>query len=98
MVIPFPYAVPLGTSVHDTATIVDQVSGLPATGTVTYQFYTTIDGTGAHTDEVVTLNPDGTVPESPLQGPLAAGRVQLRRRLQRRWQLPWAQPAPPSSR
>ena len=71
--IPFPYAVPLGTSVHDTATILDQVSGFPATGTVTYQFYTTIDGTGAHTDEVVTLNPDGTVPQSPLHGPLAAG-------------------------
>ena len=71
--IPFPYAISLGTSVHDTATIVDQISGLPATGTVTYRFFTTIDGTGAHTDQVVTLNPDGTVPESPLHGPLAAG-------------------------
>jgi hypothetical protein len=36
------------------------VSGTPAgftpTGTVTYQFFTTSDGTGAHTDEVVPLN------------------------------------------
>jgi methyl coenzyme M reductase subunit D len=71
--IPFPYEVPLGTSVHDTATILDQVSGVPATGTVTYELFTTIDGTGPHTDEVVTLNPDGTVPASALHGPLAAG-------------------------
>ena len=71
--IPFPYVVPLGTSVHDTAAIVDQVSGLPATGTMTYQFFTTINGTGAHIDDVVTLNPDGTVPDSALHGPLAAG-------------------------
>ena len=65
--------VPLGTSVHDTATIGGQVSGLPATGTLTYEFFTTIDGTGTHTDEVVTLNPDGSVPDSALHGPLAAG-------------------------
>ena len=71
--IPFPYIVPLGTSVHDTATISGQVSALPATGTVTYQFFTTIDGTGTHTDQVVTLKPDGTVPDSALHGPLAAG-------------------------
>ena len=71
--VPVTSPVTLGTSVHDTATIADQISGLPATGTVTYQFYTTIDGTGAHTDQVVTLNPDGTVPDSPRHGPLAAG-------------------------
>jgi type IV secretory pathway TrbF-like protein len=71
--IPFPYQVALGTSVHDTATIIGQASGVPATGTVTYEFFTTIDGTGAHTDEVVTLNSDGTVPDSALHGPLAAG-------------------------
>ena len=73
--IPFPYLVPLGTSVHDTATILDQIPGVPATGTVTYQFFTTIDGTGPHTDQVVTLNPDGTVPDSALHGPLAAGAL-----------------------
>jgi hypothetical protein len=73
VVIPFPFTVPLGTSVHDTATITGQRPGLPATGTVTYQFFTTIDGTGAHTDEVVPLNSDGSVPNSALNGPLAAG-------------------------
>src|SRR5262249_35304978 len=71
--IPFPYEVPLGTSVRDTATIPDQHPGLPATGTVTYRFFATIDGTGPHTDQTVTLNPDGTVPDSALHGPLAAG-------------------------
>ena len=71
--IPFPYIVPVGTSIHDTATITSQVSGLPATGTLTYEFFTTIDGTGTHTDEVVNVNPDGTVPDSALHGPLAAG-------------------------
>jgi hypothetical protein len=71
--VPVAGPVPLGTSVFDTATIGGQVSGLPATGTVTYQFFTTIDGTGAHADETVTLNPDGTVPDSALHGPLAAG-------------------------
>jgi hypothetical protein len=71
--VPVTAPVPVGTSVRDTATISGQVSGLPATGTVTYKFFTTIDGTGPHTDEVVTLNPDGTVPDSALHGPLAAG-------------------------
>jgi hypothetical protein len=73
LVIPFPYAVALGTSIHDTATISGQVSGLPATGTVTYEFFTTIDGTGPHTDQTVTLNLDGSIPASALQGPLTAG-------------------------
>src|SRR5262249_30069320 len=65
--------VPLGTTVYDTATIGDQLSSLPATGTVTYEFFTTLDGTGPHTDEVVKLNPDGTVPASSLHESLAAG-------------------------
>ncbi len=73
VVIPYPYNVPLGTSVYDTSTIAGQVAGLPASGTVTYEFYSTIDGTGPNTDEVVNLNPDGTVPDSALNGPLAAG-------------------------
>jgi hypothetical protein len=71
--IPFPFQVPLGTSIHDTAAITGQHPKLPATGTVTYEFFTTIDGTGPHTDEVVKLNPDGTVPDSAVHGPLAAG-------------------------
>jgi hypothetical protein len=71
--VPVTSPVPPGTSVSDTATINGQVSGLPATGTVTYEFFATIDGTGPHTDEVVTVNPDGSVPDSALHGPLAAG-------------------------
>src|SRR5262249_18146909 len=60
----------IGESVYDTAT----VSGTPftPTGTVTYQFYHTINGTGPHTDQVVTLN-GGAVPNSAPTGPLAAG-------------------------
>jgi hypothetical protein len=65
--------VALGTSVYDTATLSGQVSGFPATGTLTYEFFTTIDGTGSHSDEVVNLNPDGTVPNSSAHGPLGAG-------------------------
>src|SRR5262249_35720924 len=71
--LPVSGPVPLGTSAYDTATIGNQVSSLPATGTVTYEFFTTIDGTGPHSDETVTLNPDGTVPASALHGPLTAG-------------------------
>ena len=40
--------VPVGTSVRDTASIGGQISGLPATGTLTYEFFTTIDGAPAH--------------------------------------------------
>jgi hypothetical protein len=53
------------------------VAGTPAaftpTGTVTYQFFTSIAGTGPHTDQTVSLNPDGSVPDSDLRGPLSAG-------------------------
>src|SRR5262249_49427269 len=35
--------------------------------------FTTIDCTGAYTSETVNLNPDGSVPNSALHGPLAAG-------------------------
>jgi hypothetical protein len=71
--VPVTSPVPPGTSVVDTAAITGQHPGLPATGTVTYQFFTTIDGTGPHTDETVSLNPDGSVPDSTQHGPLAAG-------------------------
>src|SRR5262249_57454071 len=43
-----------------------------ATGTVTYEFFTTIDGTGSHADQVVTLV-NGVVPDSAAHGPLMAG-------------------------
>src|SRR5262249_47015595 len=61
----------LGETVYDTAT----VSGTPFTpsGTVTYQSYHTINGTGAHTDQTVTLNANGTVPNSAVTAALMAG-------------------------
>src|SRR5262249_38234711 len=43
-----------------------------AGGTVTYQFYTTLDGTGSHTDSVVNVS-NGVVPNSSTQSSLAAG-------------------------
>src|SRR5207248_2946755 len=43
-----------------------------ATGTVTYEFFTTINGTGAHTDQVVALS-GGVVPNSANTAALAAG-------------------------
>jgi hypothetical protein len=64
--------VALGTTVHDTATVTTTPNPFTATGTVTYEFFTTIDGTGLHTDEVVTLS-GGVVPDSSPHGPLAAG-------------------------
>ncbi len=61
----------LGEKVYDTAT----VTGTPftPTGTVTYEFYTTIDGTGSHADQTVTLNANGTVPNSTISAALMAG-------------------------
>jgi hypothetical protein len=63
----------VGETVFDTATVAGSPAGITPAGTVTYQFFTTIDGTGPHTDQVVTLNADGTVPNSAVHGPLAAG-------------------------
>src|SRR6202795_2886411 len=61
----------LGESVYDTAT----VTGSPCTpsGTVTYEFFTTINGTGSHVDQTVTLNANGTVPNSAVTAALMAG-------------------------
>src|SRR5208337_4922777 len=69
---PISGSVPLGTSVYDTAT----VSGTPftPTGTVTYEFFT--NGTGSGTPfstQTVTLNANGTVPDSSVTGPLTGG-------------------------
>src|SRR5262249_22028185 len=44
-----------GESVVDTATVTGSPAAFTPTGTVTYQFFTTIDGTGPHTDQTVTL-------------------------------------------
>ena len=61
-----------GESVHDTATVTASPSGFTPTGTVTYEFFTTINGTGSHTDQVVTLA-GGVVPNSANTAALAAG-------------------------
>ena len=60
----------LGEKVYDTAT----VTGKPftPTGTVTYEFFTTINGTGSHADQTVTLS-SGNVPNSATTSALAAG-------------------------
>ncbi|MGE5755931.1 MAG: Ig-like domain repeat protein, partial [Planctomycetaceae bacterium] len=69
---PITAPVASGATVHDTATVTG-TPGLTPTGTVTYEFFTTLDGTGPHTDQVVTLNPDGTVPNSTATAALAVG-------------------------
>jgi hypothetical protein len=74
--VPLNGHVPLGTSVHDTATVGDKVDGFDITGTVTYHFYTGPDCQGENevgTGEPVTIANDGSVPDSSSQGPLAAG-------------------------
>jgi len=65
-------AVPLGTKVEDSTTVTGSPVAFTPTGTVTYEFFTTIDGTGSHVDETVTLS-GGVVPESSVHGPLTAG-------------------------
>jgi hypothetical protein len=69
---PVPH-VPLGTSVHDTATVGTKVDSLSMAGTLTYSFYNTIDCTGTHSDEVVQVDADGIVPAGSSHGPLGAG-------------------------
>jgi hypothetical protein len=65
--------VPLGSSVHDTAIVGNQTPGFPASGSYTYTFFTNGTCSGSGTPQLVSLNPDGTVPDSAPTGPLAAG-------------------------
>ncbi len=63
-----------GSSAYDTASIGGTIGGFTPTGSVTYDYY----GGGTCAGPVLksdtkTLNPDGTVPPSPSQGPLGAG-------------------------
>jgi fimbrial isopeptide formation D2 family protein len=63
-------------TVTDSAQLNGQVSGLPASGTVTYKLFNgTCDsvGTQVGNDDAVTVNTDGTVPDSGPFGPLAPG-------------------------
>jgi uncharacterized repeat protein (TIGR01451 family) len=67
-------SVPFGTTVHDTATLGNLVTGEIPTGQVQYTFFATGDCSGTGTSAgLVTLNADGTVPNSDPEGPLAAG-------------------------
>ena len=64
----------LGESVFDTATVTGTPAAFAPTGTVTYEFFSNGTGTGTPVStETVTLNADGTVPNSAAHGPLAAG-------------------------
>jgi hypothetical protein len=62
----------LGESLYDTATVTGTPAATP-TGTLTYEFFTTLNGTGTHADQTVTLNADGSVPNSASTAALAAG-------------------------
>src|SRR3974377_614410 len=65
-----------GATVTDSAQLNGQISGFPASGTVTYAlFHGTCDskGTQVGADDAVTVNADGTVPDSGPFGPLGAG-------------------------
>ena len=64
----------LGTSVHDTATVVATPGGPTPTGSVTFEFYTnaTGSGTGAFAG-TVPLNASGVADPSSVEGPLGAG-------------------------
>ncbi|MGA8295892.1 MAG: hypothetical protein WB770_02495, partial [Acidimicrobiales bacterium] len=63
-----------GASAYDTSRVTGQVPGFNASGTVTYSFFTngSCNGTPAWT-QTVTLNPDGSVPNSNATGSLGAG-------------------------
>jgi hypothetical protein len=65
-----------GMPVHDTATLSGQVGtlSLNGTATVTYRFFTSHDCSGtAATTQTVTVNANGSVPDSAATSPLAAG-------------------------
>lgn len=63
---------PLGTQVHDTATVGTQAGSFVISGTATYHFYSSSDCSGSSTDEVVTLN-NGAIPDSSTSSSLGAG-------------------------
>src|SRR6185503_11234592 len=70
------HPVAAGMPVHDTATLSGQVGtlSLNGTATVTYRFFTSHDCSGtAATTQSVTVNANGSVPDSAATSPLAAG-------------------------
>ena len=66
-----------GSSAYDTATVGPEQDHTVITGTVTYQLFTNGSCAGsedaAPISDTVTLNPDGSVPNSTPEGPLGAG-------------------------
>ena len=63
-----------GATAYDTASIEGTVAGFVPTGTVTYTLFSTSTScTGPSTTQVVTLNGDGTVPNSATTAALTAG-------------------------
>jgi uncharacterized repeat protein (TIGR01451 family) len=63
-----------GESIFDTATVTGSPAAFTPTGTVTYEFFTNATGSGTPAStQTVTLNPDGTVPNSAVHGPLGVG-------------------------
>jgi uncharacterized repeat protein (TIGR01451 family) len=63
-----------GSNVYDTATLGNLVNGETPTGQVQYTFFANGDCSGTGTSAgLVTLNADGSVPNSETEGPLAAG-------------------------
>jgi subtilase family serine protease len=63
-----------GESVYDTTTLSGAMAGVPVTGTVTYRLFPNANGTGTPiSEQTVTVNADGTVPNSPSTGPLRPG-------------------------
>ncbi len=73
-VIPVGSFVPQNTSVYDTSTINGQVSGFTASGTVVYSFFLNGSCTVPPAwTQTVTVNSNGTVPQSNATGPLPSG-------------------------
>ncbi len=68
----------VGAQASDSASLTGPPSSLPATGTVTYGFYDGATCSGTPTTQTVTLNADGTVPDSAATNGLAAGDYSYR--------------------
>jgi hypothetical protein len=72
---PTPH-VPLGTTVHDTATVGIKADSISMAGTLTYHFYTGTECSSANevgTAEAVAVDADGNAAASSNHGPLGAG-------------------------
>ena len=74
---PLPSPVPAFSTVHDSATVTG--SKRTPTGTVTFLFYTTIDGTGTPAGAgTVTLDANGVANPSDAEGPLNPGNYSFK--------------------